>query len=87
MIVNTEQGAMTQLRAQGIQMYDPSMLKSYLWCPRGYYYRHERGLARKEAGSAPGMNFGTGCHHATESWYPTKKNDQEALQKFIEFFN
>ena len=76
------------LRNSGIPIYDNSTIRSYLWCPRGCYYRHELGLDIKNKQPNPAMMFGTAGHLALEYWYSVDhyKDDSYALRKFVESF-
>jgi hypothetical protein len=76
------------LRNSGIPIYDTSGIRTFLWCPRGHYYRHELGLEPATPGRNPGLHFGVGGHLALETWFSpdTYKDDQKALMSFVDYF-
>ena len=76
------------LRNSGIPIYDTSGIRNYLWCPRGFYYRHELGLEPVSMQSNPGMAFGTAGHLALEQWFSddSYKDDSKAIQAFVDSF-
>ncbi|MCP4568720.1 MAG: PD-(D/E)XK nuclease family protein [FCB group bacterium] len=78
-----------ELRAQKIPIYDNSSIKTFTWCPRGYFYRHELGLEPSTPRLNPGLHFGISGHLAMESWFSpdSYKDDQKALNIFVDNFH
>jgi len=82
-----KQGTIQKLRAEGIDMFDPSMLSTFVkHCPRAFKHRYRDGLRRINAQVAYGMQFGVALHKGTEVWYPSRKNDMEATKAFVDLF-
>lgn len=48
--------------------FDSSSLKTYVACPRKYYWRYVRHLLKKGPKSPP-LSFGTAIHEALRLWY------------------
>jgi len=82
------QTTIQNLRNSGIPIYDTSGIKTFLWCPRGFYYRHELGLELKTPRKNPGLHFGISGHLALESWFSldSYKDDQKAMMVFVNAF-
>ena len=80
------QSVLQDLRADGIKVYDNSMIQSAISCPRSYYYRHILGLVPSTEGIIPyGLWFGQVGHGAQEIWWHDK-DDNKATQYFAEKF-
>jgi len=74
------------LRADGIKVYDNSMIQSAISCPRSYYYRHIKGLVPITTDQIPyGLWFGQIGHGAQEIWWKDK-DDTEAIRYFADKF-
>ena len=73
------------LRAEGIFVYDLSMIGTFIWCPRAFKHAHEQGLKRKQEPPATGREFGKSIHLALEDWY-NFRNDPKSTRIFEEAF-
>lgn len=77
------------LRAQGISVYDNSMIKSAIACPRAYQLRHIFGLVLANQTTVPyGLHLGQVGHGALELWAPNKDDNAATLyfaDKFAEY--
>ena len=73
------------LKAQGVFVYDNSMLQTWLKCPREFYYRHELGLQRQDAEMSVALYFGIAVHIALEEWFGSRDEDK-ARQLFEDSF-
>jgi len=82
------QATIQDLRNSGIPIYDTSGIRTFLWCPRGFYYRHELGLEPKTQRPNPGLHLGIGGHLALETWFSADsyKDDSAAIQVFVDYF-
>jgi len=65
--------------------FDSSSLKTYISCPRKYYWRYVRHLLQKGRKSAP-LNFGTAIHEALRVWY-TDHDAEEAIMTFHDLWD
>lgn len=65
--------------------FDCSSLRTYMSCPRKYYWKYVRHLQLKDDDS-PALDFGTAVHQALEVWYNTGE-EEEMLETFHEFWD
>lgn len=65
--------------------FDSSSLKTYISCPRLYYWRYVRHLLPKGYKSAP-LDFGTAIHEGLRIWYTTHDID-EAIEVFHDLWD
>jgi len=86
--LKASESTIQQLRAQGVEIFDNSMISTFLSCPRKYFYRHRLGLVRKDINvrQSYGLNFGAAIHQALETWELTSRDDDAALRAFREAF-
>ena len=79
-------GVLQDLRASGVDIYDNSMIASFITCPRMFRYRHQKGLIPKHREPSIPLHFGLSVHLALQIWQSTGKDDQQAMQAFVESF-
>ena len=79
-------GVMHNLRSSGVSIYDNSMLATFITCPRMFDYRHNQGLVAKNREPAVALEFGLSVHRALELWQKTSKDDDKAINEFVQGF-
>lgn len=84
--MKANESVLQTLREQGVIVRDWSILSTFIWCPRGFKYRHHLGLIRADAEIASAMEFGSGCHLAIQNWYASNKDDASSLKIFVNYF-
>lgn len=84
--MSTQQTTLQSLQAQGIEIYDNSTLSALITCPRMCKYRHKLGLVPKATEPRPALEFGLAVHAALETWQAHGKDDNKAIQQFVEMF-
>jgi hypothetical protein len=85
MLEPTSKGVIRDLQAQGVAIYDNSMLSACITCPRLLYYRHQRGLVPKNQQPSTPLQFGLAVHASLETYYGGS-TEHEALKVFVEIF-
>lgn len=74
-----------QLAADGVYLYDNTMLREYERCPYAFWLRFERNLLPVSQPPNYGLLFGQAIHSALESWYGDR-DESKALDVFHKAF-
>jgi len=67
-----------------LTIYDNTMIKAFLSCPRYFYWRHERALSTQRV-QIP-LVFGIAIHAGLEKYYTTNGELVETIQAFVDNF-